>query len=124
MVSKLVEYIKIEEFNKLLSAEKKQEYKLAYLLAFGSGLRISEIIGYKRKTGEEIQALTKEQIDLQAKTIKVIGGKGLKDRIVPLFPNFKEEYLKILPINIKRSTLQAHFKSLCKKVLNRDSNFR
>jgi integrase len=142
---KLINYIKEEEFFKLVKAEKKDKFKLAYKLAFGSGLRISEIIGYKRKTpiGKgllldpkeghgpkaqpseplEIQPLHKEQIDLQAKTIKVIGGKGMKDRIVPLFPGFKESDLKLLPLQIKRSTLQAHFKTLGKKVLSRDVTF-
>lgn len=136
-MGKLINYIKEEEFFKLLKAEKKEKFKLAYKFGFGSGLRISEIIGYKRKPKDkaimngghldyqvvEIQPLQKEQIDLQAKTIKVIGGKGMKDRIVPLFPNFKESDLKLLPLQIKRSTLQAHFKSLGKKVLGRDVTF-
>jgi integrase/recombinase XerD len=120
---KLITFIKEEEFNLLLKAEKDRKYKLIYLLAFGSGLRISEIIGYKRKDGKEISPLTPEQIDLQAKTIKIIGGKGMKDRIVPLFPNFKEEYLKLLPLSIPRSTVQHHFKSLGKKVLGKDLHF-
>lgn len=123
MANKLITYIKESEFEQLLKAEKKREFKLAYLFAFGSGLRISEIIGYKRKDKKEIQPLQPNQIDLQAKTIKVIGGKGMKDRIVPLFPGFKQEYLKMLPLEIKRSTLQAHFKTLCKKVLGRDCHF-
>ena len=123
MPAKLITYIKEEEFDKLLSKEKKREFKLAYLLAFGSGLRISEIIGYKRKDGKAIQPLAPEQIDVQAKTIKVIGGKGMKDRIVPLFPGFKEDYLKLLPLRIKRSTLQAHFKTLCRRILKRDCHF-
>lgn len=122
-MGKVVNFIKEEEFFKLVKAEKKEKFRLAYKLGFGSGLRISEIVGYKRKTGEEIQPLTKEQIDIQAKTIKVIGGKGMKDRVVPLFPNFKESDLKLLPLNIKRSTLQSHFTTLCLKVLGRKVNF-
>jgi integrase len=123
MSQKLITYIKEEEFDKLLKAEKKREFKLAYLFAFGSGLRISEIIGYKRKDGKAIESLSASQIDLQAKTIRVNGGKGMKDRIVPLFPGFNEGYLKLLPLKIKRSTLQSHFKTLCKKVLGRDCHF-
>jgi integrase/recombinase XerD len=122
-MGKLVTYIKEEEFSKVLKAEKKREFKLAYLLAYGSGLRISEIIGYKRLTGGEIKALEPSQIDVQAKVIRVIGGKNMKDRIVPLFPGFKEEYLRILPLKIKRSTLQAHFKTLCMRVLNKPYHF-
>lgn len=138
-MGKLITYIKEEEFIKLLRAEKQKEFRLAYMFAFGSGLRISEIIGFKRKRKQkknkltnqleffpddsEIKPLSKEQIDLTAKTIRVVGGKGDKDRIVPIFPNFKEEYLNMLPLKIKRTTLQAHFKSLCKKVLGKDYHF-
>ena len=126
---KLITYIKESEFNDLLKAEKKKDFKLAYLFAFGSGLRISEIIGYSRKPTKknpeaaEIKPLSPDRIDLQAKTIRVVGGKGMKDIIVPLFPGFNETYLKMLPLIIKRSTLQSHFKTLCKKVLNRDCHF-
>lgn len=145
-MTKLINYIKEEEFFKLVKAEKKEKFRLTYKFAFGSGLRISEIIGYKRKAQQsglgktiegrpatpsletgpspaEIQPLQPNQIDLQAKTIKVIGGKGMKDRIVPLFPGFKESDLKLLPLNIKRSTLQAHFTALGKRVLGRHINF-
>ncbi len=122
-MGKLITYIKESEFDLLLKAEKERDFKLAYLLAFGSGLRISEIIGYQRKDKQAILPLTANEIDIQAKQIKVVGGKGMKSRIVPLFPGFKEEYLKLLPLKIKRSTLQAHFKTLCKKVLNRNCHF-
>lgn len=122
-MGKLVTFIKPEEFDKILKAEKKKEFKLAYLFAFGSGLRISEIIGYKRKNGIEILPLTADKIDVNAKSIKVIGGKNMKDRIVPLFPQFKEEYLKLLPLKIKRITLQIHFKNLCLKVLGKPYHF-
>lgn len=145
---KLINYIKEDEFFKLLKAEKKDKYKLAYKLAFGSGLRISEIVGYKRsplgrdareqnpdkspreggvqdshKAPVEIQPLQPNQIDLQARTIKVIGGKGMKDRMVPLFPGFKESDLKLLPLKITRSGLQAHFSTHCMRVLGRKCNF-
>lgn len=136
-MKKLISYIKEEEFFKLMKAEKKEKFRLAYKFAFGSGLRISEIIGYTRKVAKpvanegkslevspsEIQPMQRNQIDLQAKTIKIIGGKGMKDRIVPLFPGFKESDLKLLPLNIKRSTLQAHFAALGKRVLGRHINF-
>jgi len=35
-------------FKKLLAITKKPEHKLAFILAFGSGLRISEIAGGKK----------------------------------------------------------------------------
>lgn len=122
-MTKLINYVKEEDFEKILKAEKKREFRLAYLLAYGSGLRISEIIGYKRKDGKEIKPLSKENIDLQAKTIRIIGGKNMKDRIVPLFPGFKENYLEMLPLNIKRITLQMRFKRIAKKVTGKDYHF-
>ncbi len=45
MTSKLIRFISTEEFKKVLKAEKDNPTKLAYVLAFGSGLRISEIAG-------------------------------------------------------------------------------
>ena len=122
-MSKIIDYIKEEEFLKILKAEKKKPFKLAYLFAYGSGLRISEIIGYKRKNGQEIKPLTREQIDLQSKTIKIVGGTNMKDRIAPLFVGFREEYLDMLPLNIKRITLQIHFKTLTKRVLGKPYTF-
>mgnify|MGYP001478772751 CR=1 FL=1 len=123
-MDKIINYLKEEEIAAVLKAEKKKEFKLSYKLAGGSGLRISEVIGYVRKNGKgEIKPLEAAQIDLQAKTIRVIGGKGMKDRIVPLYPGFKEEDLKLLPLKIKRTTLQAHFKAITKRVLGRACNF-
>lgn len=122
-MTKLVLFVKLDDFDRLLKAEKKREFKLAYLFAYCSGLRISEIIGLKRKDGMAILPLSRDMIDLQSKTIRVVGGKGMKDRIVPLFSGFKEDYLKLLPLTIKRSTLQSHFKTLCKRVLNKDYHF-
>jgi integrase len=121
-MAKLVTYIKEEEFEKIFKAEKEKKYKLAYLLAFGSGLRISEIVGYKRNDGTEINQLMPGQIDLNGKFIR-LKGKGNKERLVPLFPNFKEDYLKILPLNLPRITLQTHFKTLCLKVLGKPYHF-
>lgn len=50
-MAKLITSITLEEFKEILTAEKKKEYMLAYILAFGSGLRISEVLGFTRKDG-------------------------------------------------------------------------
>ena len=47
-----------------------------FSLLFGSGLRLSEAI-----------ALRLEQVDLQRQRLIVLGGKGSKDRLVPILPN-------------------------------------
>jgi len=48
-MNKLIEYIEMEEFKKILKEEKDKRFKLAYCLGMGSGLRISEIIGLKKE---------------------------------------------------------------------------
>ena len=66
--------------------------------------------------------LTKEQIDLQRHTIRILG-KGGKERITVTSPWLKESNIKLLPLKINRRTLQNRFKSLCKKVLGRHLTF-
>lgn len=57
-MTKLIKYIEMDEFKKILKAEKDRDFKLAYALAFGSGLRISEIVGLK----EHISRCCKSEI--------------------------------------------------------------
>jgi len=119
MMEKLIKYLAKEDFDKLLKAEKDKEYKLIYSFGFCSGLRISEIIGYKLKGIWRIKPLESNQIDLITHQIKIIGGKGLKDRITVIPPNLTEEHLKLLPLKIPRRTVQYHFSKLAMKVLNK-----
>ena len=137
-MSKLIKFITLDEFRKILKAEKKREYKLAYILAFGSGLRLSEIVGFTtrpskkkdKKTGEikiipsrEIPPLTKDKVDLQTHQIRVEGAKGNKDRITVTSPFLNENVLKMLPLKLKRRTVQWRIKKLGKEVLNKDIHF-
>jgi len=135
MAQKLISYIELDEFKKVLAEEKKRKFKLAYVLAFGSGLRISEILGYKGKsrkknkqTGEvmvkdvEIPKLTKEKIDLEKHKIKILG-KGGKERITVTSPWLNKTNIQLLPLDIPRRTLQGRFTRLCKKVLGKDLHF-
>lgn len=122
-MTKLIKYITLAEFDLLMKSCKSKETKLAMLLGFGSGLRISEIIGYKRKNGTEVKPLAPENIDLQAHQIRVVSGKGDKDRIVPTPPNFNETHLKMLPLVIYRRTLQKRIETLGLKVLNKKLTF-
>lgn len=123
-MGKLIKFISTDDFNKILKAETSKEFKLAYVLAFGSGLRISEIVGPAKNSNQEIKALTKEQVDLQSKQIKVFG-KGGKERITvinPLYP-LNEKMLSLLPLQIPRTTLQNRFRRLCINTLGKDLNF-
>lgn len=123
-MGKLIRFISLEDFQKVLKAEKNQEYRLAYVLGFGSGLRISEIVGPDKKSNQEIKPLLAENINIISRQIKVFG-KGGKERITvinPLFP-LNDKHLKLLPLNISRRTLQNRFRTLCKRVLGQPLNF-
>ena len=118
MAQKMVRFIEIEEFKKLLTAEKEKEFKLTYALAMGSGLIISDIVGYKNL----IKPLTKEQIDLEKHQIRILG-KGGKERITVTSPWLNKTNIELLPLNIPRRTLQGRFTRLCKKVLGKSLSF-
>jgi len=123
-MAKLIRFISTEDFRKVLKAEKSKDTKLAYVLAFGSGLRISEIVGPAKNSNQEIKPLEAHQVNLETNQIRVFG-KGKKERITvvnPMFP-LKESMLKMLPLNINRRTLQMRFKKLCIKIIKKDLNF-
>ena len=138
-MNKRIEFISPEEFAKLLKANKDKELEVAMILGFGSGLRISEIIGYKRKfkqrkdkeTGEvkqipdntEIPPLTAEQIDLEKHQIRLDEAKGGKWRIAPASRGLKPKHLKLLPLKVERRTLQNRFYRLIEKVLGKKISF-
>ncbi len=96
---KLPVAINQEEFTKLIKVTKQMHHKISFLLGYGSGLRVSEVIN-----------LEKSDIDLKRKTILVRQGKGGKDRIVPLAKGFKEYHLKYIPIKCGIRSLQRAFK--------------
>jgi site-specific recombinase XerC len=124
MSKKLIKFISTEDFQRVLKAEKDNRFKLAYVLAFGSGLRISEIVGPATNSNQEIKPIQASQIDLASRQIKILG-KGGKERITvinPLFP-IKDTMLKLLPLEIERRTLQNHFTKLSEKVLGKRLNF-
>lgn len=123
MTTKLIKYLTVEDFEKIFKAEKKKEFKLAYLLGFFSGLRISEIVGLKIQGEWKIKPLESSQIDLKAHQIRIVGGKGLKDRITVTPKSLKEEHLKLLPLNIPRRTLQDRFSKMAFRTLGKKMSF-
>jgi integrase len=123
---KLPKIINQEEFEKLLkavskikgiSSRRKKEYQIAMLLGFEAGMRISEIVGYKDK----VPPLSKSQIE--DKQIRVISGKGGKDRIVPKPKRLNNNALKYLPLKLKRRGLQDFITKLGKRVLDKEITF-
>lgn len=104
MVKKLPVAISKEEFTKLIEHTKKEKHKIAFLLGFGSGLRISEVC-----------KLESRDIDIKEKSIHVRMGKGGRDRTVPLAKGFKEKHKELLPLNITDRALRKAFHTACKK---------
>lgn len=101
---KLPVAISEEEFLKLVKHSYQDKHKLAFLLGFEAGMRISEVV-----------KLESRDINFQEKNIFIRQGKGSKDRVVPLPKHFKEAYLKLLPIGIGPRALEIAFKRCCKR---------
>lgn len=130
MAKRLPKIINQEEFEKLFEAviklEKKagkkrrvrlREYRVAMLLGFEGGLRISEILGFKDK----VPALQRE--NFEGAQIRIISGKGNKDRIVPRPKRLNEAALEMFPLKIKRRSLQSFIFDLGEKILNKEITF-
>ena len=93
-----------QEFTDLLSVTKQMRHKVAFLLAWGSGFRISEVIKLQRN-----------DIDLDKKQIRINQGKGGKDRIVPTPRGFREKHLQYIPFDFKDRALQKAFRTYSEK---------
>ena len=128
MGRKLPMIITNEEYSKLIAGAKKAKYVLkknrlsyiaAMILAGEAGLRISEIVGYSGKN--TIQPLQKSQVDNNR--IKVIGGKGQKDRVVPRPKGFTDKAVAMLPLKIQRRALQHFITRLGHEVLGKHMTF-
>lgn len=108
---KIPETITEEELLKIVAATKKKKDKLAYMLGFYEGMRISEVVNLKP-----------ENIDKGRKLIMIKEAKGNKDRNIPIM---KEIYngLKHLPIGVKIRAIQTSFKKKAKEVLGKNLYF-
>lgn len=87
-----------EEFTELLEATRSMHHKVAFLLAWESGLRISEVTH-----------LQKIDFNIEEKRIRINDGKGGKDRIVPLPVCWKEHLIDYIPIKCSNRALQKSF---------------
>ena len=102
-----------EELIKVLKGTPKETHRLAFYLGFYEGMRISEIVN-----------LRPENIDKGQKLIRVKGGKGSKDRNVPIHPKiFRLLNPKKFPLGIGVRALQISFKNKCKNILIKDVHF-
>lgn len=101
-------------YSKIIEIVKKPHHKLAFNLAFNSGLRVSEITKLKI-----------ENIDFNGKKIFIKDSKYGKDRVVPLPKGFPEKFLKLIPLKCGVRALEIAFKNYVKKagIMKEDLHF-
>ena len=108
---KLPECLTEDEVAKMLAVPTKKRDKVLLRVLYSTGIRISELV-----------SLNKEDVDFNAGTIRISGGKGKKDRIVVIDDDtLKElnEYLKS-----RNDDLNALFVSNYKKRISTKSVWR
>lgn len=95
---KLPKSLTAEEFVSLLKhlKEKNKQAKVAFLLAYGAGLRLSEVCSLQPE-------------NIKEKHIEVMDGKGGKDRIVPIPKGWKSWMLDVLPIKKDKRNIERDF---------------
>ena len=117
MTSKLPKGLTTEEFKKFIIAIKPKDktFKVASLLAYGSGLRISEVINLKK---ENIRTDTKPPM------INILEAKGGKDRQVPIPKGWRDWMINYIPIGKGMRALQQNFVRIRDKLgLNPEYSF-
>jgi len=136
MARKLPQPISKEEFEKIFSLAKDKrekfrkprskrltprgirinQYMIAIALGFNSGMRVSEIVG-----GDNVPALLPENVGRDQ--IRVVRGKGGKDRVVPRPRMINQEAIKELPLKISRRQLQRFITELGNEALKKHITF-
>ncbi|KKM60211.1 hypothetical protein LCGC14_1544180 [marine sediment metagenome] len=91
-----------DEYVAVLNETKLMHHKVGFMLAFESGLRISEVVN-----------LRKEDFDLTNKEVRINMGKFSKDRIVALPLSWKPHLIDYIPLKCKQRALQKAFISSC-----------
>lgn len=97
---KLPRSLSEEEFTLLIKNTKKLKHRISFLIAYESGLRVSEVCN-----------LTESDFELKGGRILIRQAKGKKDRITALGKSFKPKFLKYIPINLTPRSLQRSFKT-------------
>ncbi len=90
--------VTIDEYIEVLYASKYLHHRIAFMISFESGLRISEVVNLK-----------KEDIDVNNKQIRINMGKNSKDRIVNLPLSWRSHLINYIPIKCKQRALQKAF---------------
>lgn len=90
--------VDVDEYVALLYKMKYMHHKIAVMLAFESGLRISEVVNLKP-----------EDFDIPNGQIRVNMGKNSKDRVVALPLSWQDHHIKYIPLKCRQRALQKAF---------------
>lgn len=93
-----------DEYIEILNVTDFMHHKVAFMLAFESGLRISEVVNLKP-----------EDIDEKLNQIRINMGKNSKDRIVSLPLSWRSHLIKQIPLKCQQRALQKAFIGACEK---------
>ena len=101
---KIPKCVRPEEFKELIKAipEKDKIARIAFLLAYASGMRISEVL---RCSPEHFRT----------NSLFVPESKYGVERVVPIPKGWKNEFLKIIPLKTTARTLERKFKNYAAK---------
>lgn len=101
---KIPKCVRTDEFKLLIEATPKTDViaRISFLLAYASGLRISEVLRCSKE-------------HLRENSIFIPESKYGVERIVPLPKGWKKEFEKELPLKITKRTLQRKFMKYAKE---------
>ncbi len=101
---KIPKAVKSDEFISLIKATPKKDKtaRVAFILAYGSGLRISEV-------------LRLQKLNIRDTHVEIWESKGKVDRTVPLPRGWKRWMLDEIPMKRGERTLERKFKKYSKK---------
>jgi len=100
-------YVSGSEFAQILKATQKQHHKLAFIMAWGAGMRVSEVVN-----------LEPRDFDFDKGLIKVRLGKGGKDRYTVIPPHIEPYHMEFFPIpcNARAYAEQTGLKAVKPKI--------
>lgn len=100
---KLPKSVRPEEFKAMIKKIPKKDFiaRIAFLLAYASGMRVSEVLRCSKEHFRE-------------KSIFIPEAKYGVERVVPIPKGWKKDFLKSLPLKTTDRTLQRKFKKYAK----------
>ena len=91
-------FVEVEEYIKLLQYTRSMHHKIAFMLAFESGLRISEVMHLQQR-----------DINVEKKTVTIREGKGCKDRVTILPNSWLPQHMDYIPMKCTARAIQKAF---------------